>query len=98
IESDPEVERLIHQRTEHVGPDEILLAAKVAFVRTLSVAELAAAIDRVELAVRSAVPATRLIYIEPDIERAGGAPAVADGGSAGTPASDGAGQAPDTHG
>ncbi len=70
IEGADRVEHLIHVRTEHLGPDEILVAAKVEFDDRLSFAELATAIDGVEDRVRAAVPPARLIYIEPDVHRA----------------------------
>jgi cation diffusion facilitator family transporter len=73
ITSAPLVNRLIHIRTQHLGPEELLVAAKVEFARDLSMAELAAAVDGVERAVRSRVPTVGLIYIEPDLYR--GAPA-----------------------
>ncbi len=63
------VVRLIHCRTEHIGPEEILVAAKVEFDRGLDVPGLAAAVDRVETRVRDAVPAARVIYLEPDLYR-----------------------------
>jgi len=75
VDAAPDVVRLIHQRTEHIGPDEILLAAKVAFDPDLTVTALAAAIDRVEADIRAAVPSVRLIYIEPDLDRDVGEPA-----------------------
>ena len=62
------VVRLIHLRTEHLGPDELLVGAKLEFDRSLSIDQLAGAIDEVERDVRAAVPEARLIYIEPDIE------------------------------
>jgi len=70
IEGGEHVERLIHVRTEHLGPDEILVAAKVEFDTALTFTELAAAIDGVEARIREAVPIARLIYIEPDVHRA----------------------------
>jgi cation diffusion facilitator family transporter len=66
------VVRLIHCRTEHIGPEEILVAAKVEFAAGMQVADLAAAVDRVEARIREAVPAARVIYVEPDLYR--GAP------------------------
>ena len=69
IESSPEVLRLIHIRTMHLGPDELLLGTKVHFDDTFSTAELAIAIDAVEARIRAAVPSARVIYIEPDITR-----------------------------
>ncbi len=67
IEQDGSVHRLIHLRTQHLGPDELLIGAKVAFAGGLSVADLAAAVNRVEATVRAAVPEARVMYIEPDV-------------------------------
>ena len=69
ITSSPPVRGVIHMRTEHLGPDELLVAAKVEFDPELSMAELAAAIDGAEVALRRAVPIARLVYIEPDVLR-----------------------------
>ena len=65
----PRVTQLIHLRTEHLGPDELLVAAKLEFRNDLSVAELADAIDETEALLRLAVPIARVVYIEPDIAR-----------------------------
>jgi cation diffusion facilitator family transporter len=65
----PTVLRLIHLRTEHLGPDEILVAAKLDFDHDLTMAQLAVAIDDVEARVRAAVPGVKLMYLEPDIAR-----------------------------
>jgi divalent metal cation (Fe/Co/Zn/Cd) transporter len=65
----PRVRRIIHLRTEHLGPDEVLLAAKVEFDHDLTITELADAIDAAEALVRAQVPEARVIYIEPDIFR-----------------------------
>ena len=67
IETTPNVRRLIHMRTQHLGPDELLVGAKVAFVDGLTVRDLAAAVNRVEANVRGAVPEARVLYIEPDV-------------------------------
>jgi divalent metal cation (Fe/Co/Zn/Cd) transporter len=67
VESDDAVQRLIHLRTQHLGPDELLIGAKVAFVDHLTVPDLAAAVNRVEETVRRAVPEARVMYIEPDV-------------------------------
>lgn len=64
-----EVNSIIHLRTVHLGPDDLLVAAKVDFDHSLSVAGLAKAIDNAEVALRAAVPKTTTIYIEPDIRR-----------------------------
>jgi cation diffusion facilitator family transporter len=69
IEASPEVRRLIHIRTMHLGPDELLLGTKIHFDDAFSTAELAVAIDAVEARIRAAVPSARVIYVEPDITR-----------------------------
>ncbi|TDD93243.1 cation diffusion facilitator family transporter [Saccharopolyspora karakumensis] len=63
------VERVIHIRTQYLGPDELLIAAKICFTESLSVAEVAAEIDGAEKRIRANVPAARLIYLEPDLDR-----------------------------
>ena len=63
------VERVIHIRTQYLGPEEILVAAKLAFAGASTVADVARSIDEAEVRVRSAVPAARLIYLEPDLDR-----------------------------
>ena len=63
------VERVIHIRTQYLGPDELLVAAKLALVPGLDTAEIAAAIDDAEARVRAKVPIAKLIYLEPDLDR-----------------------------
>ena len=63
------VDRVIHMKTLHVGPDELLVAAKVAIGGDDSAATIAAGIDEAERAIRAAVPTARYIYIEPDLDR-----------------------------
>jgi cation diffusion facilitator family transporter len=65
IEGAPAVDRLIHMRTQHLGPDEVLVAAKIELDATLSFDDVARAIDTVEGRIRSAVPTARVIYLEP---------------------------------
>ena len=69
LTSSQHVTRLIHIRTLHLGPDELMVAAKVEFERDLSMAELAASVDAAERSLRAAVPTVTLIYIEPDLYR-----------------------------
>lgn len=64
------VTSIIHLKTMHIGPDEVLVAAKISVALGLSIAELADAIDAAELRVRTAVPLARSIYLEPDLRRA----------------------------
>jgi cation diffusion facilitator family transporter len=66
----PYVERLLNLRSEHIGPEELLVAAKIEFSHDLTVPQLADAIDEVEVRVRAAVPIARRLFIEPDIHRA----------------------------
>ena len=67
INADPDVEALIHMKTLYLGPDELLVAAKIAFARTKRLVEVAATIDAVEARIRLAVPIARVIYLEPDV-------------------------------
>jgi cation diffusion facilitator family transporter len=69
IEAAPQVRRLIHLRTLHLGPDELLVGAKVELEPALDFRAVAGAIDAVEQCIRDRVPAARVIYLEPDIER-----------------------------
>ena len=63
------VQRLIHIRTQYIGPDELLVAAKIALEPGLPLADVASEIDGAERRIRDAVPAARLIYLEPDLDR-----------------------------
>jgi len=65
------VVRIIHLRTQHIGPDELLVAAKLEFLHDLDFERLADVVDEVEVQVRKAVRAATLIFIEPDVYRAG---------------------------
>lgn len=70
LEGAPLVERVIHLRTMHVGPDELIVGAKIAISHSETAAGIAAAIDEAERALRAAVPSARYVYIEPDLDRA----------------------------
>lgn len=74
------VTRVIHMRTLHLGPDEVLVAAKIAVRHDETAARVARAIDAAEARVRRAVPIARVIYLEPDIYRDGAAGADAAAG------------------
>jgi cation diffusion facilitator family transporter len=67
LEDGPEGFRVIHLRTSHVGPDSLLVAAKVAVPGSMSAADLVTRIDAAERRVRDAVPIAETIYLEPDI-------------------------------
>jgi cation diffusion facilitator family transporter len=70
IEAGPEIEHVIHLRTLHVGPDTLLVAAKIAIRRADSATGVAEGIDAAERRIRAAVPIAELIYLEPDLYRA----------------------------
>ena len=61
------VTRIIHMRTLHLGPEELLVAAKIAVQHDDTATEIAGAIDAAEARIREAVPIARVIYLEPDI-------------------------------
>jgi len=70
MEASPHVVRVIHLRTEHLGPDELLVGAKLEFTGAISAEELANAVNEVEARVRRVVPEARLMYIEPGLAEA----------------------------
>ena len=69
IAATTQVNSLIHLRTMHLGPDDLLVAAKIDYDHSLTVEELARAIDDTEANLRAAVPIADIVYIEPDIRR-----------------------------
>lgn len=69
LEQTDHVDRVIHLRTQYLGPEEMLVGAKIALAPSTDLATVAAAIDNAEAALRAAVPAARVIYIEPDLDR-----------------------------
>ena len=69
IESAECTQSLIHMRTQHIGPDDLLVAAKVEFNRELDTESLADAVNLVESAVRERVPTATHVYLEPDLHR-----------------------------
>ncbi|KJL36124.1 MAG: cation transporter [Microbacterium sp.] len=69
-----EISHLIHIKTLYLGPDELLVAAKLGFAADLPLARVASDIDAIEARIRAAVPIARVIYLEPDLYRAHGEP------------------------
>ena len=69
LESTPGVDRIIHMKTLHLGPDELLVGAKIAVHPESTAAQVASVIDDAEQAVRAAEPAATVVYLEPDIFR-----------------------------
>ncbi|MFD7342425.1 cation diffusion facilitator family transporter [Streptomyces violascens] len=79
------VTSVIHMRTLHLGPEELLVAAKIAVRHDDTAQEVATAINEAESRIRAAVPIARVIYLEPDIysaeeAAAGPDPAATPGG------------------
>ncbi|GAB3396696.1 cation diffusion facilitator family transporter [Humibacter soli] len=62
-----ETDRVIHLKTLYLGPEELMVAAKIAQPAGRSMGEVATSIDAIEARVRAAVPVTSLIYLEPDV-------------------------------
>lgn len=69
LETAPSVRRLIHMRTQHIGPDELLVGAKIEIDHALTLPEIATCINEAEALVRTAVPKARVVYLEPDVAR-----------------------------
>lgn len=67
VEATAGIGAVIHMRTMHLGPDELLVGVKTAVAPGATADEVAASIDRAERAIREAEPTARVIYIEPDI-------------------------------
>jgi cation diffusion facilitator family transporter len=70
LAEEPLVLEVIHMQTMHLGPDELLVAAKIAVDHDESAANVAKAIDMAEARIRGAVPIARVIYLEPDLQPA----------------------------
>ncbi|WP_293306547.1 cation diffusion facilitator family transporter [Mycolicibacterium sp.] len=69
LEGTEHVDRVIHLRTQYLGPEEMLVGAKIALASSTDLSTVAAAIDKAEAAVRAAVPTAKVIYLEPDLDR-----------------------------
>jgi cation diffusion facilitator family transporter len=69
IEGTDGIDSVIHMKTMHLGPDELLVAVKIAVPGTETAAEVARAIDAAEVAIREVEPTARAIYLEPDLRR-----------------------------
>lgn len=81
LDAAPGLDGVIHLRTMHLGPDELLVAAKIATAPGTSARDIATAIDDAEARIRATVPIARVIYLEPDIDR-GLSAGMSAGGSA----------------
>jgi cation diffusion facilitator family transporter len=63
------VTHVIHLRTLHLGPDDLLVAAKLGFEPDMPLRRVADVTNAIEAAIRAAIPTARLILIEPDVFR-----------------------------
>jgi len=66
IRETPELRDLLHVRTVHIGPDQLLVGAKVRLRAELRFSEVVRVINAMEERIRTKVPAARFVYIEPD--------------------------------
>ena len=69
LEQTDNIDRVIHLRSQYLGPEELLVGAKIAVPPATDLATVAATIDAAEVAIRAAVPAAAVIYLEPDLDR-----------------------------
>jgi cation diffusion facilitator family transporter len=69
INKGDEIEKIIHMKTLYLGPDELMVAAKIAMNANKPLREVADDIDAIEARIREAVPVARVVYIEPDVYR-----------------------------
>ena len=69
ISSSPQVSELISIRTQHMGPDDLLVAAKVRFEQSLTATQIAEEIDSIQDSIQAEVPVAQSIYLEPDLAK-----------------------------
>jgi cation diffusion facilitator family transporter len=67
VEGVPQVMKVIDLKTQHIGPEELLVAGKIEFDSGLTNRQVSEAINEVEAALRAAVPLVMQIYLEPDL-------------------------------
>ena len=71
VSATPKVRSVIHMRTQHLGPEDVLVGMKIELEPSLDVAGVAAAINDAETAIRGALPAATIVYVEPDVRTPG---------------------------
>jgi len=69
LKSAPLVDSLIHLRTLHVGPEDLLVAAKVGIASHVTAEQIVQGIDEAEKILRASVPTATYVFIEPDFDR-----------------------------
>lgn len=70
IESTPGVRQIIHMKTLHIAPEELLVAVKIGIEADASGNDIAAIIDAAERNLRAAEPMAQQVFVEPDVFRA----------------------------
>ena len=69
LQQTDKVTGLIHLRTQYLGPEELLVAAKIALAPQSGLATVAATLQAAEANIRAVVPAARVVYLQPDLDR-----------------------------
>ena len=67
IENNKQVVELVEMRTQHLGPDEILIGVRIAFRETLQTKEIAQLINQLENDIRVELDNAGPIFIEPEL-------------------------------
>ncbi len=68
VSAHPDVVEIIHLRTIHFGPEEVMLAIKVRFLGNLDIRTLELRINDIESQLRKALPKLKRIYVEPGFD------------------------------
>jgi cation diffusion facilitator family transporter len=67
IQAEPALERLMELRTMHLGPDEVMVTARVELAAELTFDDAARTVAAIEERIREAVPIATEIFIEPAV-------------------------------
>ena len=70
-----DVQQVVHARTVHLGPNQVMLGLKLRFNPALDMRTLERRINELEASLRAAMPHLRRIYVEPGFEERHAAPA-----------------------
>jgi cation diffusion facilitator family transporter len=68
VRAHPDVIEIIHLRTMHLGPEEVMLAIKVRFLGNLDTRTLELRINDIEARLRKELPRLKRIYVEPGFD------------------------------
>ncbi|MFC4125426.1 cation diffusion facilitator family transporter [Nocardia rhizosphaerae] len=67
--ADPRIVRVLRMQTQYLGPEDLLVNAKIALRAGLDVAEVGELIDAADDRIRAAAPNVDIVYLEPDVFR-----------------------------